>query len=748
MVKLPQISPMQKIIFATLLSTSILIAQNVKDIQFDGLVHISPEIAKEIISIKKGDTISAAKVDESIEKLYAQQYFEDIWVEEKSGTLIYHLKEKPVIAKVDLSGLSQEKNEETLQAAGIKKGDIYDETKIKTVKQNITKNLESKGYFDSVVEVENTELNEGSLQTNIKVNKGENIYIDEIHFYGAKDFQYKDFKHLIANKKRQTMGWFFGRDDGQLKADQLKLDAMRIKEFYLTNGYLDAEVSEPILRTNFDDYTATLTYHINEGKQYKIGEVDLQIDESIADPETLKETFKCKPGAVFNVEKLRKDINKIRDAVSDKGYAFANVLPDVKQDRENGIANITYVVKANEKAYINNVTISGNSKTVDRVIRRELYLSEGDAFNQKDLRDSINALKRTGYFDDVQISPRQVEQDKMDLLVNVTEASTGSIMGGVSYGSYDKFGINAGISERNFLGSGIEVGFDIDTTEKSTRGSLHFTNPRLFDSLYSLSGNIFKRKYDYYSYNEDSQGGSLRVGRKLGRYYHASLSYIYEDVELTDVNETLNSIYYQEGRTVKSALAPAITFDNTDDYYLPRSGMNISASVEYAGLGGEAEFIKYNLFAKYYWGLDELIDYDLIFRLKGRVNWIKDNGYIPLNEKFYLGGMGTVRGFKSGTLAPRNESGILIGAKKMAAGSFEVSLPLIESVQMRLMGFYDYGTTGENDFDENHRQSTGVGIEWAKSPLGVPLQLFYAQALDAKDDDRTSTIEFNLGRRF
>lgn len=732
-----------------LLSITTLQATTIKDIQFDGLIHISDAIAKEIINIKSGDTLDPAAVDESIKKLYSQQYFEDIWVEEKSGILIYHLKEKPVIAKVELSGLSKEKNEETLQRAGIKKGDIYDETKIKSVKNRIEKDLESKGYFDSVVEIENEALHSGSIQASIEVNKGENIHIKEIKFYGAKDFGYKDFKPYLANKKEQSMGWFFGRDDGILKADQLKVDAMRIKEFYLKNGYLDAVVGKPVLRTHFDDYSASLSYKIEEGIQYKVGSVEVIIDEEITTSDTLKENFKLKSGDIFSVEKLRRDMGKIREAVSNKGYAFSNVTPDVKQDRANGIANIRYVVKPNEKVYVNNVTISGNSRTVDRVIRRELYLTEGEEFSQKDLTDSTNALKRTGYFNDVKITPKQIEKDKMDLIVNVDEASTGSIMGGISYGSYDGLGVNAGISDRNFLGSGIEVGMDIDTSEKTLRGSLNFFNPRVFDSLYSLGGNVFKKDFDYYDYDEKSIGGSLKLGRKIGRHLHASLTYLYEDIELTDVSESLqDSIYYQEGRIIKSALAPSISYDNTDDYYLPRSGVNISAGFEYAGLNGDAKFLRNTLSAKFYYGLDDLIDYDLIFRLKGRVSTVNDRGDLPLNEKLYLGGMGTVRGFKSGTLSPRNDEGALVGAKKMAAGSIEFSLPLIESVQMRILSFYDYGMTGNDKFNEIHRSSIGAGIEWAKSPLGVPLQLFYAKALDDEEGDRTSKIEFSLGRRF
>jgi len=740
----------RNIVLATFLLSQAAHAETIKKIKFDGLVHISPEIAKEIIGLHPGEKIDEARISDSIKALYKQQYFEDIRVEDKNGVLIYHVKEKPVIAKVDLKGYgSQDKNEEMLTASGLHKGDIYDATKIKKIKQKITKKLESEGYFDSTVNVKEEKINNGSLKTDIIVQKGENVHIKKIRFIGAKKFHYDDFKPYIANKEAQTLGWFFGRDDGKLKADQLAYDAMRIKEFYLKHGYLDVKVSKPFLKTNFDDYTATLTYHIDEGPQYRVGNVGIEVDPNIIDPQKLTEELKLKKGKVFNVEKLRKDVAMLKKELSKKGYAFAKIIPDVKQDRATHTASVRYIIKPEKKVYVSNIVISGNSRTLDRVIRRELYLSEGEPYSQIDLQDSINALRRTGYFNDVKIIPTPVDRDHVNLLVKVDEASTGSIMGGLSYGSYDGFGVNLGLSDRNFLGTGIETGINLDTSEKTVRGSLNFFNPRVFDSEYSLGGNIYRRKFDYYDYNEDSVGGSLKVGKKIGRHYHASLTYLYEDTELSDVSDSLqNTIYYQPGRIVKSSLIPALSFDNTDDYYLPRSGMNLTGSVEYAGVGGDAKFIRTSVGAKFYFGLQESLDYDLIIRLKAKASQINDRGNLPLNEKLYLGGMGTVRGFKYGTLSPRNDVGALVGANKLAAFSLELSFPLVETVQMRLLTFLDYGMTGDDSFNEIHRYSTGIGIEWAKSPLGVPLQISYAKALDAKDEDRTSRIEFSLGRRF
>jgi outer membrane protein insertion porin family len=738
----------------TILISSILAlslqSKTIKDIQFDGLVHISPDIAKEIIGIKKGENLDELKVDNSIKKLYSQKYFSDIWVDEKDGVLIYHVKEKPVVSKVNLSGFEKDKADETLKQANIKKGDIYDENKAKNIKETITKKLESQGYFDSTVEVKNKEINPGSVQTDVIVNKGEPVYIKKVNLFGAKHFTYDEIKDNLANREKQFAGWFFGRDDGKLKADQLKYDAGRIKEFYLRHGYMDARVYPPSLKTDFSDYSAELTYKIEEGEAYKVSSVNVEIDPTIANAKELKESFKLRSNKVFDVSKLRYDMAKIQKAVSDKGYAFANIIPDIKQNRQTHTVDINYIVKPNKKVFVNNITISGNTRTQDSVIRRELYLSEGEKFTQTDLADSLNALKRTGYFNNVQIMPKQVSDDKMDLVVKVDEASTGSIMGGISYSdSYDGLGVNAGISDRNFLGTGIELGTTIDYSEKRLKGSINFKNPRLFDSLYSLSGNIYRNDYDYINYKEKSVGGSLGLGRKIGRNLHVSMTYLYEDTELTDVNETLrNDIFYQEGRFIKSSFIPSITYDNTDDYYLPRHGIHAGYSLEYAGIGGDSKFLKNNLIIKYYYGLEDKIDYDLILRAKVRVSTINDKGFVPLNEKLYMGGYGTVRGYKYSYLSPKDEDGNLQGAKKMAAASVEVSIPLIKSMNLRGVGFYDIGKTGEDSFTEIERSSVGAGIEWPKSPLGVPISLFWTKPIDDEEGDRLNKVEFNLGRKF
>ncbi len=732
-----------------LLSSSIVSAKIIQDIKFDGLVHISPEIAKEIIGFRPGSNVTDKDIDRSIKKLYAQNYFNDIWVEEKGGTLIYHVKEKPVVAKINVEGLEEEQKKAVMESAKLKRGMSYDENRMENLKKGLEQSLEAQGYYDSVVDIDNQNLNNHSLKTKIKVRKGEPIIITKVNLIGAKKFSYDDIKSVLVNRQRESFGWLLGRDDGKLKATELKADKERLREFYLDRGYLDVKVSNPILRANFADYTATITYHIDEGNQYRVGNVKIVMEgDQKLDP-SIKEKIKLQNGKIFSVKKLKKDLLTLQDYMSDKGYAFASIRPDIKQNHSTYVADVTYIIKPNHKIYVNRVVISGNSRTLDRVIRRELYFSEGEPFTRKDMKDSIDALKRTGFFADVDIVPHQISRDRVDVLVKVKETSTGSIMGGLSYGSYDGLGINLGVSDKNFMGTGIEVGTSIDVSSKTKNFNINFFNPRVYDSEYSLGGRVFKRKFDYYDYDEDSQGLNLTLGKKIGRYWHASLGYIYEDTELKNLSESLkNSPYYYEGSQTKSSFVPSLTFNNTDDFYLPRRGIYSNFSIEYAGVGGDVKFTRFSFISKFYKGLEDEIDYDLILRAKARVSLIHDRGNLPLNEKLYLGGYDTVRGFKSGTLSPRDSSGSLIGAKKLASFTVEASIPLAKQMGLRLKTFFDHGMTGDNSFNDIHRSSVGISIEWPKSPLGVPLEIYYSKPLDDKPSDLTEKWQFQLGSRF
>ena len=756
---------MKKSVFLLLLGAVLANAQQITSINFKGLVHLSPETAKEIMGLKVGDELNGDSTDRAIAKLFRQGYFDDIYIENEGGDVTVTVKEKPSIARIDIKGVVTNDKTAIDGLINIKQGNMYDELAIERAKERIRQYYESKGYFDTVVDVTKEPVagNESSLFVTMNINRGENIIIENVNLVGAKLFDYDDVEPVVANKEREFMGWMWGRNDGKVKLFELPNDPARIQDKYYQKGYLDATVSNPYLNAYMDNYTADLTYYVTEGEQYRVSSVDIEAPEFLElDKEKILKGFRLESGDVMNSARLRQDMKKLDDMVADKGYAFVRINPKTEKNVEDKTVSIVYEVVPDEKVYIRNVQISGNDRTVDRVVRRELYLTEGNLYSRTDLQDSKDALRRTSYFDEVEIEEQRVGANQVDLLVKVKEASTGSISGGIGYGSSDGLLLNASVSDTNVFGSGMKGVISVDRSDNELSGQIGLTNPRLFDSEYSLGGTLYANDYSWNNYDEKSYGLNVVVGRKLTRNLSASLGYIIEQSRISGLSDVLKTVGYKDGKSLKSSLIPSITYNSTDDYYLPRTGIIASTSLEFAGVGGDEKFLKSRTNFNWYQGIREWVDYDLIFRFKSSFGKIWDRGWVPINERLYLGGIRNLRGFESRTVSPKVK--VLSGSWYETGGdmsfnsSAELSFPLIERVKMRGVLFVDYGvihgkianvtSPGIVDHVDGRisRYSAGAGIEWV-TPMG-PLQLIFAKPLKKQDGDDTSMFEFTIGQRF
>ena len=756
---------MKKSVFLLLLGAVLANAEQITSINFKGLVHLSPETAKEIMGLKVGDELNVDSTDRAIAKLFRQGYFDDIYIENKGGDVTVTVKEKPSIARIDIKGVVTNDKTAIDGLINIKQGNMYDELAIERAKERIRQYYESKGYFDTVIDVTKEPVagNESSLFVTMNINRGENIIIENVNLVGAKLFDYDDVEPVVANKEREFMGWMWGRNDGKVKLFELPNDPARIQDKYYQKGYLDATVSNPYLNAYMDNYTADLTYYVTEGEQYRVSSVDIEAPEFLElDKEKILKDFRLESGDVMNSARLRQDMKKLDDMVADKGYAFVRINPKTEKNVEDKTVSIVYEVVPDEKVYIRNVQISGNDRTVDRVVRRELYLTEGNLYSRTDLQDSKDALRRTSYFDEVEIEEQRVGANQVDLLVKVKEASTGSISGGIGYGSSDGLLLNASVSDTNVFGSGLKGVISVDRSDNELSGQIGLTNPRLFDSEYSLGGTLYANDYSWNNYDEKSYGLNVVVGRKLTRNLSASLGYIIEQSRISGLSDVLKTVGYKDGKSLKSSLIPSITYNSTDDYYLPRTGIIASTSLEFAGVGGDEKFLKSRTNFNWYQGIREWVDYDLIFRFKSSFGKIWDRGWVPINERLYLGGIRNLRGFESRTVSPKvkvsSGSWYETGGDTSFNSSAELSFPLIERVKMRGLLFVDYGVIrgrianvtapGIVDYVDGRisRYSAGAGIEWV-TPMG-PLQLIFAKPLKKQDGDDTSTFEFTIGQRF
>ena len=753
----------------------------VKSIKIENLTYMSEALAKEITKLKENERLDEAELDRAILDLYKQGYFKDVYATLEDGELVFIVEEKPAVASVEIKGYGSQSEKDTIYGQlGLKKGETYDEFKLEKALGNLKQILEQKGYYGSVVEPELKELNDGrAVAITLNVNRGNTITIEKSYYEGAKSLKKRKIEALSANRQRDFMGWLWGLNDGKLVLNELELDPLRVQDSFMRHGFLDALVSNPLLSVNMTNRKAKLYYTVTEGIQYKVKDIEFIIDDEhkdlIADKE-LRKDLATKVGEIVNIQNLRDDAQLTKLRVADLGYAYVSVLPDVKKDSEKGEAVVVYRIDFGKKVRINDVLITGNTRTGDRIIRREVLIAPGDTYSLGKIRESEIALKRIGYFEKVVIEEKRVSDDSMDLVVNVTEGRTGELTFGIGYGSFYGLMVNASVNERNLFGSGFgaslyaNVSFGGDFSRFRGGGSfftatqqavnLSLTNPRVLDSKWSLSLNIYYSYFLNYVYTQQSVGGGFTVGRLLTPTLRFNVGY---DINKTDTFDFFDLYtgkpapeyekYYNtnmwkrnyigwSNAPIKSSLTPSLVFDNTDDYYFPKNGNSTSVSLNIAGLGGDVYYTK--LYAKtgFYFDLSKYIKLDFIARIKAQVGYLfrySENHFLPLNDTFYMGGIGTIRGYSSYSITPLDPDGLRVGGDGILTSSFELSYGLIPSAKMRVSLYVDYGiltyrgSSGAANFKQYgtfsgpfsilQRGAAGLAIEWV-SPMG-PLVLVF-----------------------
>ncbi len=723
----------------------------IKEVRYEGLNYISPLIANEITKVRLNEPLDINLVDTSIHSFYSQGYFKDIWVTEENGILTFHFLEKPVIASLIVSGYGAGKEQDVIdKEIGLKKGDVYDEAKIANVRKKIIDLMEAQGYYDTIVEVKTEEISTNALKVTLEINKGEEIIIQKANYYGRENLKISRIEAATANKEREFLGWMWGFNSGKLRVNEVETDGHRIRDLYMQKGYLDAEVSTPFLKTDFTTYKAELDFYINEGELYKVSEVEIVLEEDVIAVEELYDVIKIKKGKKFNIDTMRKDTEAIRYKIGDLGYAFTRITPDLDKDKENSEVRIGYYVQPGKKVHINDVLISGNNRTLDRVIRRNVLLAPGDEYEMSKITLSKNAIMRTGGFESVEIEEERIDEERVNLLVNVKEGKTGEFTFGIGYGSYDGLMGSISVKDRNIFGTGLTAGVYLDKSEVSDSYRVNLYNPAVLDSDYSLATEVYRMEYDDYDYTETMTGFNIVGGRRIWDQLDLTLGYTYQETKLSNFDNAylrnLYTRYYGGDKYIKSSVIPGLSYDSTDAYFFPKSGIKATGSTEFAGIGGDAEFIKYYGTFNLYHSIEDWTDLDLIFRYRAKAGYAQDEGFLPINEKFYLGGVNSVRGFQNRSITPRDKDGLRIGGKQMFYNTAELSYGMFETVQMRFLIFYDYGMIGQKNINDIKRSSVGVGIEWI-SPIGA-INFLFPHALDDKPGDDTSSFEFTMGQRF
>jgi outer membrane protein insertion porin family len=742
--------------FALLALVPLASAQEGEDIQsvkVEGNKRIDESTILYYIKSKPGTVLSKKQIREDIEQIYSLGQFKDIRVETretlKGLEVEFIVEEIPSIGDVEIVGNDKVDANDIREKIGLKRGATFNDHLILESNEEILKLYREKGYFFAQVNIDTTAGQGNLVSVSIRIKEGEKVKIEKIRFSGNKAFP---DKNLLAQMETQEKTWYsFLDDSGVYQKDILKLDLFRIEGFYHDNGYLRVKVLEPRIDINKRAREVHITIPVEEGPQFRVKSLKLNSDDAVSADE-IQKSIKTKVGTVYNVSQLRQDILTIADLYSKKGYAYADANPVSKLNDEDRTVDLSFEVDKGKKVYVGSIEVLGNLKTRDNVIRREFRLKEGELFDSSKLKRSKQRLNNLNFFEDVKINThRGQDPDLIDILTTVTEKPSGSFSVGAGFSSVENLIFTTSITQNNLLGNGQRLSLNAQLSSIRTDFNLSFTEPRLFDSEILLGVDLFNRDQDFLSFDSQSTGGGVRLGKNVSEYDSINLRYRFDNVEVTGLSAADETELFKNETRVTSRIAPTYVHDSRDNFLNPSKGWRHVLGFELAGLGG-AKFTKSVYEVTYY--------HPLVGKLVGaahaRVNYAEGYGGegLPGFERYFMGGPTSLRGFTIQDVGPKNSDGDPVGGSQSLLLNLEVQYPFTKSFRGFL--FYDRGnvygsgtdtSTTEKNFDLGEmRSSIGAGIRFI-SPFG-PLGFAYGVKLDKETGEEAAEFHFSAGSAF
>ncbi len=703
------------------------------------------------IKTKAGDFYNRNQLRADLKNIFRMGYFENVSIEVENSNegkiVTFHVVEKPLIKRIEYSGISELTEKDVQEAANINVNSIVNTTKVNNATAAIKAFYKSKGYYNTQVTAQISYPDEGHAELRFVIDEGDKIFIKEINFVGNKSYDADELEDIIGSSTRNWLSWL--TESGLMKQEMLDQDVARLGSFYHNNGFLNVKIADPMVEQK--DEWLYITFTIEEGPRYRVGTVSFSGD-LLSNPQQLRDLLKIQDQEFLNSKILREDRLKITDYYAEHGYAFAEITPRMNRSKSGNRVDIVIDINKGDLVYIQRIVIKGNSRTRDNVIRRELKIAEGGVFDSKALRVSTQRLQRLDFFDEVNIIPEPaMDPSKMDVTIKVKEKSTGQFSIGAGYSSVDSFMLMGNISENNFLGRGDKLSFTANLSGVSTRFNLGYTNPHLRDSQLSAGIDLFNWSREYDDYDKESKGGALRFGYPIYEKWRGYGSYSYTDTLLTNVLPTASQVILDSmDIRVTSAVKFALVRDTRDRISGASRGSQNSITLKYAGgaLGGDAEFTKLEAFTSWYFPMPWTTVFH--FKLAGGKIWENETGKLPVYERFYLGGMNTIRGFEYGKASPIDpDTGDRIGGDKMWYSNIEYVFPIMPEAGIRGVLFFDAGKViaGDEEFTiDSINKAAGVEFRWL-SPMG-PLRLVWGYNLDPDPDEDQSVWDFSIGGSF
>ncbi len=739
----------------------------IKDIRVEGLQRTEPGTVFNYLSVQAGDVMSDEKATQAIKSLYGTGFFKDVRIEADGDVLVVTVQERASVAKIEFTGnksFPSDKMTEGLKQIGIEQGQIFDKSQLDRAEQEIKRQYLSQGKYGATVKTVVSPLERNRVAVRFEIEEGIAAKIRDINIVGNKAFSTDDLRAEFLLTTPNWMSWW--NKDDQYSKQKLTADLETMKSFYLNKGYLEFAVDSTQVSISPDKQDIYITVNVTEGEKYTISDVKLAGELQVPEAE-LKPLITIGKGDIFNRQKITESSKAIGDRLGNEGYAFSNVNAIPEINKENHTAAFTFFVDPGKRVYVRRINLTGNTRTRDSVLRREMRQLESAWYAGDKINRSKERLNRLGYFDTVDIETPAVPgtNDQVDLNINVAEKSTGSIQFGAGLSSSDGVVLGITVNQPNFLGTGNQVSANVNTGKVNTTYSLSYTDPYFTPDGISRGFDIYRRDVDTQSlnvatYSSKSYGAGVRFGLPLGEkeFFSVGLTGDFTKINLSS-NSPKQYIDYcgnSSGCTSNSLpLSAAWSYDSRDNILYPNTGVHQRVSAEVALPVLDLEY--YKLEYKHTWYKELKKDYTLM--LNGELGYANSYGSkpYPFFKNFYVGGVNSVRGFDNGAIGPREidpATGLdfAVGGTTRIVGNAEVFTPvpfIKNSSQFRLSAFMDAGDVygkGQGISLGDMRYSAGVGISWY-SPFG-PLKLVLAKPLNKQIGDRTQTLQFQLGSQF
>ena len=728
------------------------------DVDVKGNIRVEKELMMLNLSSEIGKPLDPAAVREDVKRIYKLGFFEDVRAEvertPQGVVLTYNVKEKPVVVDLRIRGNKDIKSPDILEVIEVKEGRIIDLNKIKKSVETIDALYAEKGLVGTEVTYDIEPEGEGTVSVTFKITEGKKAYIKQVNILGNEKLKTKEVRNGIYSKPKGMFSFISGK--GLYNQREIENDTERIRATYIDNGFLDAKVAKPEIVYSDEKKGYIITFRVEEGEQFTVENISFT-GELLVPEEELISLLSLKSGNIFRGSFLAQDISDLTTFYGNKGYAFANVDPAFNLDRQNLTVDIRFAVEKGPEVYIRNIDIVGNTRTKDGVIRREIPIQEEQLFNASQVDAIRSRVTRLGFFEEnVEVVSERVpgDEDELDLKVRVEEKSTGffSVAGGFS--SVETFIFAGQIQEANLFGTGKRVSFNAQIGGVTQLFFVNYQDPHLFDTDWTLDALIFRTDRQFRDFDRKSWGGSLTVGRRLWRQLFGTVTYRLESLDVGDIDDEARLIITREKRTI-SSLGVGLRWDSRNNLLDPSRGNLTRTNLEFAGVGGDTDFIKYTISSRqwvpFYLGT--------VFSFRGRYGLIdlRNNGNdLVVGERFFLGGPNSLRGFGFRRVGPRVPTAdgdfVIIGGVQELLATADFVFPILPSAGLRGVLFFDMGNAFNDGEDltinpADLRTDVGFGVRWV-SPLG-PLRLELGFPLgDRLPGENSFEIQFTVGTLF